>query len=60
MDVDRDGVISTDEFRSAVIAMDVGLTETQVETLIRSIDVDNDGELDMQVCNRLTNRMNHM
>lgn len=49
MDVDRDGVISTAEFRAAVVAMNVGLTDRQVETLIRSIDVDNDGELDMQV-----------
>lgn len=49
MDADRDGVISTDEFRAAVVAMDVGLTERQVEKLIRSIDSDNDGELDMQV-----------
>lgn len=49
MDVDRDGVISIEEFRTAVEAMDVGLTDVQMETLIRSIDVDNDGELDMQV-----------
>lgn len=49
MDADRDGVISTDEFRAAIVAMDVGLTERQVEKLIRSIDSDNDGELDMQV-----------
>lgn len=49
MDVDRDGVISTAEFRAAIIAMNVGLTDRQVENLIRSIDVDNDGELDMQV-----------
>lgn len=49
MDVDRDGVISTDEFRAAIVAMGVGLTEKQVENLIRSIDVDKDGELDMQV-----------
>ena len=49
MDENRDGVISTDEFRSAIVAMDVGLTERQVEKLIRSIDVDKDGELDMQV-----------
>lgn len=49
MDVDRDGVISTAEFRAAIVAMNVGLTERQVEKLIRSIDVDKDGELDMQV-----------
>lgn len=49
MDVDRDGVISTAEFRAAIVAMDVGLSEQQVEKLIRSIDVDRDGELDMQV-----------
>lgn len=49
MDVDRDGVISTAEFRAAVVDMNVGLTDRQVEKLIRSIDVDNDGELDMQV-----------
>lgn len=49
MDVDRDGVISTAEFRAAIVAMNVGLTDRQVEKLIRSIDVDNDGELDMQV-----------
>ncbi|CAM9111400.1 unnamed protein product, partial [Laminaria digitata] len=48
MDVDRDGVISTAEFRAAIVAMDVGLTERQVEKLIRSIDVDGDGDLDMQ------------
>ena len=49
MDVDRNGVISTAEFRAAVVAMNVGVTDRQVEKLIRSIDVDNDGELDMQV-----------
>lgn len=49
MDVDRDGVISTAEFRAAIVAMNIGLTDRQVEKLIRSIDVDNDGELDMQV-----------
>lgn len=49
MDVDRDGVISIDEFRAAVEAMDVGLTDGQMETLIKSIDADKDGELDMQV-----------
>lgn len=49
MDVDRDGVISTAEFRAAIVSMNVGLTNRQVEKLIRSIDVDNDGELDMQV-----------
>lgn len=49
MDVDRDGVVSTAEFRTAVVAMNVGVTDRQVEKLIRSIDVDNDGELDMQV-----------
>ncbi|CAM9102993.1 unnamed protein product, partial [Hapterophycus canaliculatus] len=52
MDVDRDGVISTAEFRAAIIAMNVGLTDRQVEKLIRSIDVDNDGELDMQSTGR--------
>lgn len=52
MDVDRDGVISIDDFRSAVEAMDIGLSESQIERLIRSIDVDNDGELDMQVISR--------
>lgn len=49
MDVDRDGVISTAEFRAAIVAMDIGVTDRQVEKLIRSIDVDKDGELDMQV-----------
>ncbi len=49
MDADRDGVISTAEFRAAVVAMDIGLTARQVDKLIRSIDSDNNGELDMQV-----------
>lgn len=49
MDVDRDGVISTAEFRAAIVDMNIGLSDRQVEKLIRSIDVDNDGELDMQV-----------
>lgn len=49
MDADRDGVISTAEFRSAVVDMDIGLTARQVDKLIRSIDSDNNGELDMQV-----------
>jgi len=49
MDIDRDGVISTAEFRAAVVAMNVGLTARQVDKLIRSIDLDNNGELDMQV-----------
>lgn len=49
MDADRDGVVSTDEFRAAVVAMDVGLTERQVEKLIASIDLDNNGELAMHV-----------
>ncbi|CAM9646594.1 unnamed protein product, partial [Sphacelaria rigidula] len=48
MDSDRDGVISIEEFRTAVEALGVGLTDDQMETLIRSIDVDNDRELGMQ------------
>ncbi|CAM9179945.1 unnamed protein product [Ectocarpus fasciculatus] len=48
MDTDRDGVVSTAEFRAAIVSMSLGLTDRQVEKLIHSIDVDNDGELDMQ------------
>ncbi|CAM9511324.1 unnamed protein product, partial [Ectocarpus sp. 13 AM-2016] len=48
MDTDRDGVVSTAEFRAAIVSMKLGLTDRQVENLIHSIDVDNDGELDMQ------------
>ncbi|CBJ30460.1 conserved unknown protein [Ectocarpus siliculosus] len=48
MDTDRDGVVSTAEFRAAIVSMNLGLTDRQVEKLIHSIDVDNDGELDMQ------------
>lgn len=56
MDADRDGVISTDEFRAAIVAMNIGLTDRQVENLIRSTDADNDGELDMQVSPTLLRR----
>lgn len=50
MDADRNGVVSREEFRSAVQGMNLVLTEQQVERLIQSIDMDKDGELDMQVC----------
>ncbi|CAM9446897.1 unnamed protein product, partial [Ectocarpus sp. 12 AP-2014] len=47
MDTDRDGVVSTAEFRAAIVSMNLGLTDRQVENLIHSIDVDNDGELNI-------------
>lgn len=49
MDVDRNGVISAEEFRSAVASMGLGLTEQQVKKLIRSIDTNRNGELDIEV-----------
>lgn len=49
MDANRDGVISAEEFQSVVVSMGLGLTEQQVNNLIRSIDTDQNGELDIEV-----------
>ena len=49
VDMNRGDVISAEKFRSALVSMSLGLTERQLEILIRAIDTDCNGELDMKV-----------
>ena len=46
MDQNKDGFISGQEFRDAIIRLDLGLTLAEIDDMIRLLDVNKDGRLD--------------
>jgi Ca2+-binding EF-hand superfamily protein len=47
-DTDRKGYLSYDEFRKMIRSLGAPLTELQIEDVIRGVDVDGDGCIDMK------------
>ena len=54
-DVNHDGDISYDEFRTALNDMHIKLKDEEFDALIRSIDVDGDGEVQFEELEKLIN-----
>ena len=46
MDEDKDATVSTEEFQRAMMRLDLGLSDIQIQEFLEVIDRDGDGELD--------------